>query len=522
MREAYTRLKHELPATRLPDGVSIRSEQVKPENLLSFSPASAVIAPNLGNSTSFVDLHHLLALGVDSFEVPPSDSGLKPEDITSFVRNNTAWTDPKIFSQLVQTAEHTRQLSTQGAEEYIREQIPVSTLWGALASQKALEGLDKLCGNKLLENNHLRPEYAQRSVVVNGDNGGGNFSIVHRAGHKDFSYSTSYDFLSATQTNFVANHLGAGRARTEAAACSGFGYGVHLAEVMARDPEEPIDLAIVFSSYEGPVEETKASFHAADIHTSSAVPYLGIDRRGYVESQAATAHVFISRRFADELGLDITSSRLIRTVTHEGSSVWGVKKGSLPDVAFQKAGGLIKHYYEDANPFTGTIICSLHGANTLGAPIEMDALSKGLQGVPDAYKEITVTTSLMGHQYSPRLGLSLGLQEQAADEGVLWGMAPSYLDLSDIGEEKGQAIRRAQIAEIGICRPTETIIFDSRNPKKNTSLQIRALENMKKLRETHTHLAYASETIPNHPLILASHQGLGGVSACLIAFPIDR
>lgn len=520
----YDSLVKMLPDTSLPNAISLKKDKIKPYNLLSFPGTSAVIAPNIGNSLAFSDLHRLLVLGIDSFEPPPSGSGLNSDGvITALVRNNLAWTDPSIFSQLVQTAERTRLLDPLAAENYIMDHIPVSTLWAALVSQKALHGLDEISGGKLIEDTgRLKKEYIERAIVVNGDNGGGNFSTLRQGNEGLVFPSTAYDFLSSSQTNFVTNFLGAGHARSVSAACSGFGYGVNLAEMMVRDPEEPVDLAIVFSSYDGPTKETLNSFRAADMHPSDALPYLGIDRRGYIETQAAVAHVFVSRRFAEELGLDITNSRLVRSIIHDDSPVWGVKKGAIPEIPLQQAVSLVDRYYGKGE-FTGTIIHSLHGANTLGAPVEIAALEKTFQdNIPQAHSEVTVTTSLMGHQYSPRAGISLGLLEEAANQGILWGLAPAYLDLNDVYENESQDVRRGHVMRTGFLKPTAKIIYDSVNSKKNMLLKQKAGESVERRRAKRMHLVFSSERIPPNSLLVASHQGLGGTSSCMIEFPIGE
>ena len=519
IEEAYREFRFELPFSSFRE-TPPTNEKIHDYDILLFDGSSAVVTP-YGETTDPIGVFPYLALGQPAFEYPPESFGLNPKHLTSVIRSNGFRTDPNLRERLEEAAAQTMANSKRAAE-YVESELPMATIWSATAAWDAMNRFNELTGGKVLnQNGRLLSEIAERTIIINADNGGGVASVSNLANNGVVFQESLPDSLSPTQTGFVASMIGAEKSLTVAAACAGFSEALHAAEIFAASNKSNIDLTIITSGFDGPTGLTQLGFDALGLPPSQALPYIGEEGIGYTETPGAIAMVFPTKKLAEQLGLPIAQGYLVRTVKNQGRSKMGVERRAeiekgIPGATYDQAFQLLREYYPEE--FSGSLLTLTHGAKTLGATLEKRILPymrerhqiQGRIGV-------TSTQPILGHQYAPRGGFSLAYGLIANSEGVVWGMAPSNRDLTGFGEEENlQQLRRSKLEK---ARKSKTSMQPI-NFKNERSAE-KAQRDFMELGASGVDIFFASRRIPRSA-ILATHQGLGGISQGVLLIPIGH
>lgn len=511
----YAQIDAKIGPSPYPEGMAIPQSLVKQYNLLHLPGVGSVVAPPTGNETDPRLLRRALVGGESYFEFPPPGSGLKPDIRSAFVRFNR-FKDPEIFERLVETVKKQGIAKDADAREYILHDMAPDTLWLAVALLDAVDRLEKRVGFKITdESGKLLPQFASRTMVINGDNGGGNTYINHLEHLGVARPSTVVQFLSQTQTAFLANLIGTTRAKTVNGACAASGSAFETAETYAMRLSNPVDIVFTVTSYPGPIRESQEVFGKAGVGTTTEPPLMYTESDGYAESQAGVVSVAVSTRFMKKHEIPLNQGVLIRTLEDQGRSLLGSSRlgvGDVPEITIFRLKELLQQYYKGG--YKGTAVWLNHGANTMGSINEVEALlAFKAANMPEAQIVATSTPSQIGHEYAPRSALSLELSEAG---GLLWGMASAEIDLSLFPEQEVRQVIRRQALTCVSGKPVEVITLKQR---RNGDVRTHTLHD--KLGEAGIEVAYASVRVPQTTLRFSTHTGLGGDSVLVAAFPIE-
>lgn len=509
IEQAYAEFKPRLPNSDFLDAPVLDPDCIADNDLLVFDSTSATVTP-YADTTDPSKLFPYLALGQPAFELPPKISGLNLIYPTSLIRSDRIWTDTRLRERLEEIASQTM-ANPARAKEYVRDELPLATAWSTMAVIDAIERFNELTGGQILgSNGRIIDEIAERTIIINGDNGGGVASVSNLA-HRGVVFQENLpDSLSPAQTGFAAASIGVENSLTVAAACAGFNNALHAAEMYASSDKSGIDLVVVFAAFDGPTSLTQLGFDVLGLPPSQALPYIGEEGIGYVETPGAAAMVLPTKKLAEQLGLSRYPAYLTRTISNQGKSKMGVERQrdiskGVPGTTYEKAFILLNQYYPEG--FPGNVLTLTHGTKTLGATLEKGMLPQMRERHGIGRITVTSTQPLLGHQYSPRGGFSLANGIVANAEGIAWGMAPANRDLSLFGEEgRLQDIRRSNLQRVTqIQIPLVPIDY------KNERAAEKSVRDLEELRDSGVDILLATKRIPNSA-ILATHQGLGGHS----------
>src|SRR3989338_4269678 len=441
LHEAYRLLEQRLPPTTIPHVTTyVDRRNLAPDELISIAGVGgAVIVPGIGSTVDPRALHALSALGISTFEYPPQGIGLNEEFLTAFIRNDPTL-DPEFrerFARTIRVAIGYRvdeKALVDRAKEVINREIPMGIVCATYAAQEALKSFARYVrdktGKEILDSDgRLLPEYAERAIVINGDNGGGNPSVEQAYEFGGLFPESVVFYLSPTLTNIVANHTGIRNTKTVAGACAGFGVALREAEENAAGRKSRNNLFLLVAASETPVGKSQKLFQGAGITPSPALPGIGISKRGYVEGPGVEAKIVITKELVDQLGLPYDEALYLHTEEHQLKNVWGV--GSDTEIAYLKAFAAMHEFLPEDLPL---VLFMVHGVNTPGVVFEQDALKrikreKGLEKYREALFNLSSLADLISHHYNGRTATSMLVIEYALLTGVFPGLSPMQLDL---------------------------------------------------------------------------------------------
>lgn len=516
MEAAYREFKHALPAPTFPDALPLTPDQISNSDLLIYASSSATVTP-YAEITDPNKLYPYLALGQSAFELPPETSGMNQDYPTSFIRSRRHWDDTQLRERLEEAASETM-ANPRRAKEYIKKELPLATAWSTMAVLDALSHFNESTGNQILDGNgKLRREIAEQTIIINGDNGGGVASVGNLANRMIVFQESLPDALSPAQTGFVAASIGAENSLTVAAACAGFSDALNAAEIYTSSNKTDLGLVVVFAGFDGPTALTQQGFDSLGLPPSEALPYIGEEGIGYIETPGAAAIVLPTRKLAEQLGLPLENAYLMRSVGNQGKSKMGVERHreltqGIPGATYERAFSMLDQYYPEG--FRGNAFVLTHGTKTLGATLEEKILPAMRERHSVGRISVTSSQPLLGHQYSPRGGFSIAYGITANTEGVAWGMIPADRDLSVLGEdERLQALRRTSLQKASGKPITLTPINF-----KNERTAEKSARDLQELKEKGVDILLTSKRIPRS-VILVTHQGLGGRSNGVLIMP---
>lgn len=509
---AYGELKRKLPASEIPETPGIPLDRIAGTDLLHVPSIGAVISPvSAGGNTSFTHLHRVLTMGPNLYEVTPEGSGLNASREALMIRNRRHLVDETFFERLVRNWVRTGGKEDH-AMEYVLDHLPISTLWLSEALTDAMLRLQEHIGLDILDDSgRLLPEIAEQALLINADAGAGVMSVHHLEHHGLDLGDTPLDVLAATQTGFLANLIGAARATSLSGACAGSGAAINLAEELADSRKNPAGLFIIASAYDGPIEESQRAFDRIGLPSTNTLPYGYYEPSGYTEAPGASVTILMTRQFAEQYGITMSNSHLIRSVSIQGRSRFGVGKGDVPRVNIEAAVSMLSSYYEPED--LGGFIWATHGVNTPGWMFETSAIEAMQKEVfPGVPMYITSTQPQIGHAYPTRTSISLEMLAKSTDEQVLWGMArfQERVDITGVQAEI-QALRRQ----------TWDLIHDTTIVEKVALQDERKARRLwEKLEGLGIHLAYTPVRIPRSVVGITTHTGLGGLGVGTVSMPI--
>lgn len=499
--------------TDLPQSRLIDPDYIQPTDIIYIPGTGAILQAAQGKTATDPRIfYQSLVLGQNLYEIPLQSSGLNQQP-TTFIYHNRPFIDVNFQNRLAEIAKATDpRLNEATVRGYIIEEMPVDTLWLASALSDSLRRMNGALGGNLMENgvDFLSEDSSAKAVLLNGVAGAGNLDISHREHAGSITSYTVTDMLPEVQTGFLSQFIQAGGAYTLADACAASGTALSLAEKLTQG-RNAAEIFFITAAYPGPFPETQRAFIAAEIPTTNVLPYLGNPQRGYTEAQAGVVFPVVSAHLLQEHTIPLQRGYLIRTVVDQGTSKFGVDRQS-PKETYRGVFEVLQEYYP--NGFDGTMLIATHGVNTLGWLYELKALSDfKKEYCPDAKFLVTSTQPQAGHGYPTRHGLSLSVLAEAAENGILWGMARSDTSLAPISlvQDRLQVLRREVLSET-IGQQISVSDEGQLNPKD--------IKRIESLEADGIYLCFTSVAIPRNCIMLAMHQGLGGKSVGVLQMPI--